>query len=269
MSKYTTTVRVICESLAGNNEITASNFDNTLSEVTEKIFDFNFPIFDESYRKVLEIKILKHYFMREIGLETVGLWKIMLNAKLNEIMPYYNQLYKSELYEFNPFYSVDMETVRTSNISGSKKDDGMISLSGSDTGKNISTQDFSKESNGTQEVNETGWQYVNDTPQGGVTGVDSLKYLSKVGKNTSENTNTNSASENANNTVKTDDEKTTERNTETTNESTTNTTEEYVEKIKGKNGESYSKTLKEFRDTFLNIDMMVLSELEDLFIKLY
>ena len=102
MSKYTTEVRYICETHG-----VGKNVDEIISSSAPKIFDFNFPIFDESYRSVLCCKILKHYYTREIAHETVGLWKLRLNTVLNEVMPYYNQLYKSELLQFNPLYDVD------------------------------------------------------------------------------------------------------------------------------------------------------------------
>lgn len=104
MSKYTTEVRFICENSAGLSVSEgADNVDSVLDKCWNKVFNFDFPIFDENYRQVLCRKILKHYYTREIAHETVGRWKLALNAKLNEIMPYYNQLYKSELLEFNPF----------------------------------------------------------------------------------------------------------------------------------------------------------------------
>ena len=109
MSKYTTEVRFICENSAGLSESEgADNVDSILDKCWNKVFNFDFPIFDENYRQILCRKILKHYYTREIAHETVGRWKLALNAKLNEIMPYYNQLYKSELLEFNPFYDVDL-----------------------------------------------------------------------------------------------------------------------------------------------------------------
>lgn len=109
MSKYTTEVRFICENSAGLKEsVGYSSIDNVLDSAREKVFDFDYPIFDEAYRATLEKKILKHYYTREICCETVGLWKLFLNRKMNEIMPYYNQLYKSALIEFNPMYDVDL-----------------------------------------------------------------------------------------------------------------------------------------------------------------
>ena len=49
-----------------------------------------------------------------------------------------------------------------------------------------------------------------------------------------------------------------------------NTTEEYLEHVKGKTpGASYSKLLSEYRETFLNIDMMIIDDLSDLFFGLW
>ena len=111
MSKYTTEVRFLCEQSAGLVEsVGYADIQGVLDACRDKVFDFEFPIFDENYRNVLEDKILKHYYTREIGAETVGLWKHWLNVRLNEIMPYYNKLYESELIKFNPMYDVDLET---------------------------------------------------------------------------------------------------------------------------------------------------------------
>ena len=98
MSKYTTEVRYICENYANQTESKGYNsVQNILDNSWDKVFDFDFPIFDENYREPLCKKILKHFYTREIGEETVGLWKLRLDDRMNEIMPYYNQLYESEL----------------------------------------------------------------------------------------------------------------------------------------------------------------------------
>lgn len=55
-----------------------------------------YPIFDESYRAELNLKIVQHFYMWEIGQETAGLFAFTLNEKMRSIMPYYNQLYKSQ-----------------------------------------------------------------------------------------------------------------------------------------------------------------------------
>lgn len=113
MSKYTTEVRYICETYAGLKESEGYNkINDIITNSMDKIFDFDYPIFDENYKSVLQRKILKHYYTREIGMETVGLWKHFLDMKMNEIMPYYNKLYLSETLEFNPLYDVDLTRTR-------------------------------------------------------------------------------------------------------------------------------------------------------------
>ena len=75
MSKYTTTIKNLVE----------NGFDLGLKD---------YPIFDETYREHLNDMIIKHYYISEIGFETAELFKMQLNNKMNEIMPYYNSLYK-------------------------------------------------------------------------------------------------------------------------------------------------------------------------------
>ena len=88
MSSYTTELKTICESYAGFSDIAVyDNIDSIIAKALPKLFNFNFPIFNESYRITLETKIIKHYYTREISEETVGLWKLRLDSKLNEIMP--------------------------------------------------------------------------------------------------------------------------------------------------------------------------------------
>lgn len=111
MSRYTTEVRYICEHYANVEHSTlAPDVFNVIDKSRKQIFDFPYPIFDENYREPLEKKILAHYYVREIGLETVGLWKLFLRNKMNEIMPYYNQLYLSEKIKFNPLINEDNTT---------------------------------------------------------------------------------------------------------------------------------------------------------------
>ena len=111
MSDYTTQIRYICESKSGLTESVGFNgIMEAIENSVDDIFSFDWPIFDEAYRVPLEIKILRHFYTREIGEETFGLWQLRLCDRLNVIMPYYNQLYKSELIKFNPMYDVDLTT---------------------------------------------------------------------------------------------------------------------------------------------------------------
>lgn len=88
-------------------------FTVTLDSLIEKdtplwvVGDGAYPIFDEAYRDKLNQKILDHYRMYEIGFETVGQFRFALNRKMREIMPYYNQLYKTVQTELDPFKTMD------------------------------------------------------------------------------------------------------------------------------------------------------------------
>jgi hypothetical protein len=73
----------------------------------QKIFDFDYPLFDESYRKDFETKFLMQFYMNEIGHEVFGLWKFKLETWFNLHMPYYNQLYLSTLIEYDPLINTD------------------------------------------------------------------------------------------------------------------------------------------------------------------
>ena len=56
-------------------------------------------------REQLNKKILDYYKYREIGFETVGRFLTELEVALNEIMPYYNQLYIDQInYHFHLLY---------------------------------------------------------------------------------------------------------------------------------------------------------------------
>lgn len=253
MSKYTTEVRFICENSAGLSESEgADNVDSILDKCWNKVFNFDFPIFDENYRQVLCRKILKHYYTREIAHETVGRWKLALNAKLNEIMPYYNQLYKSELLEFNPFYDVDLTRSREGSGTSNRTSNNRETNSG--TSKNVSS------GSGTSNTNTL--NRFSDTPQNSMDtqGIADSVPLTTVTKVNEDNTTTNTSTD----TLTRDDSKT-GNGTENIN-----STDKYIETVKGKQGtENYSSLLKKFRETFLNIDMMIIEDCSDCFFTLW
>lgn len=253
MSKYTTEVRFICENSAGLSESEgADNVDSILDKCWNKVFNFDFPIFDENYRQVLCRKILKHYYTREIAHETVGRWKLALNAKLNEIMPYYNQLYKSELLEFNPFYDVDLTRSREGSGTSNRTSNNTETNSG--TSKNVSS--------GSGTSNTDTLNRFSDTPQNSMDtqGISDSVPLTTVTKVNEDNTTTNESTD------------TLTRNDSKTGNGTENinNTDKYIETVKGKQGtENYSSLLKKFRETFLNIDMMIIEDCSDCFFTLW
>lgn len=142
MSKYTTEVRYICEEAAGlQDSVGYSNIESVITTAAPLIFDFDFPIFDEAYRLPLEKTILRHYYTREIGEETVGLWKLRLWDRLSLIMPYYNKLYYSETLQFNPLYDVDYTRTSTTDLSGQTSQSDLETTAGQNTSQTSTTND--------------------------------------------------------------------------------------------------------------------------------
>ena len=63
------------------------------------LFNFNYEFYcdDLEVKKKFEEKFINHYWLYEIGCETPARWNQMLKSRLNLIMPYYRQLYETEL----------------------------------------------------------------------------------------------------------------------------------------------------------------------------
>lgn len=97
MSHYTTQLIEVIKSFTFDERF--KPFPERIEEARTKIFDFDYPIWNAEHKKQLETKILFHYLNYEIGLETYPLWKLYLQNKMNEIMPYYIDKYNA-IYPF-------------------------------------------------------------------------------------------------------------------------------------------------------------------------
>ena len=160
MSKYTITVKDLVRDYSVSVDNGLTDIDTKLDKAREYIFDFTYPVIDEATKKRIEIAILKHYYMREIAFESVGIWKIKLNDRLNLIMPRYNALYNKQDLNLSPYVN------------------GYVSESGNTTG------------NSSTDVNNEDWQTTSDTPQGILTDLKEGKY-SSMAVYTENNDNTN------------------------------------------------------------------------------
>lgn len=279
MSKYTTEVRFICESKSGLEVSGGSaDVDNIIANSWNKIFTSKAPFFDEEYRSVLCQKILKHYYLREICCETVGIWTLWMNTRLEEIMPYYNQLYESAKIEFNPMHDVNLTRNHERNVKGTSKEDG--TRTDNTTGKRTLTGNRNTDSTGsgtrntTSGSDETKRDLYSDTPQGAITGLENENYLTNARKITDNVNGTGNEETNTTEKTGTDYSETEDTTSKvdgvTSNTENSNTTEDYLETIVGKQGtESFSSLLNKFRETFLNIDMQVIEEFSDLFFGLW
>lgn len=279
MSKYTTEVRFVCEYTAG---LTSSvDFDEIDTKVltpenVAKIFEhITFPIFDENYRIPLETKILQHFYTREIGYETVGLWKLKMRAKLQEIMPYYNQMYESATLAGTLDFFANADYKET--MSGTRKD----TTDTNDTSNITTSHKGSNKTEHTPKVSTTttangeSKSATADTPQltvGSLFGDTGMQLTNPYSTNFArdEDKNTTKTTQDGTDTTTYTPGVTDKIENVSTGKDTTNSEEDRTREVKGRYGSaSTAVLLKEMRESFLNIDMMVIEELEPLFMALW
>ena len=201
-----------------------SKYTITIKNLIDNDFDFgltSYPIWNESYRSILNQKILNHYYEDEIGFETANLFKFYLNNKLNEIMPYYNDLYEAQ------------ENTLTNLL-------GNIDLY--EEANRLNNNDVNTTSNS----NSNSKNLFQDTPQGKINFAELEKQTWATNYTNNKNDiNDNSTSHGEN-------------------------TENYNRHVYGNDGKKYNiDLLKESRNNLMNIDMMIINDLQDLFMGIY
>lgn len=204
MAKYTITIKTLID----------NNFDFKMD---------SYPIFDENYRETLNNNILNHYYENEIGFETAPLFRFYLNQKLNEIMPYYNELYKVQKKLID-------ENLLLNNVNITE------SLTGSNT-----TQSSSESTS-----NSNGKNLFQDTPHGELssTDIDDQKWATNLTQNKNIINDESSASGSG--------------------------TNEYIKTIVGNNGGKFNiDVLNDIKNNLMNIDLMIINELYDLFMQIF
>lgn len=219
------------------------NYDNTgvtleLGAIVASginVFDFPYPVprseieyngktctvdFDKDR---LEQKIIDHYRFRQIGQETVGRFKHYLKAKMQEIMPYYVQLYEFDA----KFRNID-DPLESYNLVETFKQEtnGSGRVTGQNSTENAGTNIFS------------------DTPQGNIANLD--MYMSNATKATGSGSGSS------------------EQDSETSGETSHTLTRKGNIGVQPLGGE-----VENIRGAFINIDVQIIEELADLFLKVY
>ena len=200
------------------------------------LFPKGFPFYTDSeeLRKNFIQKFYDEYMFREIGFETTERFKRCLLGKLNLIMPYYEQLYQTELEskDINFMLNKDLTETFEREITGT-----------SEVNSNATTN-----ASGTSTANSNDMMY--DTPN---TRIDDITKYPTQGSQGENNASTTSNA------------------TSTNNQTGENSQTERTSLIsQGNIGiTSSAQLLKEWRDVIINIDRMILDDLEDLFLLLY
>lgn len=209
-----------------------SKYTTTIKNLIDNGFDFkmtSYPIFDESYRDTLNNNILYHYYENEIGFETAALFRFYLNQKLNEIMPFYNTLYKVQQDSLkNITNNVNLTETLKRDTSTKTNSNSKSSATGDSTNKNVFL----------------------DTPQGDEYkgDIDSTNYATNVSWDKANNSNSINDESLSNGTG----------------------TENYIKTIIGNNGNKYTiEVLEQIKNNLMNIDLMIINDLEELFMGIF
>ena len=288
---YTETLSdLITDTLLENEVFTPSELKTKtraerITAVLPYVFE-NFPIFDENYRVALESKILNHFYLREIGAETPELFLYYLNRELNEQAPYFNELYRSLTFEFNPLYTVNKTINHTgSGTHANTRTDNLSETNSNNTTSNTnnhSESESSASSSGTASgTSSTGSKSgFSDTPQGAITGVENALtpngsgYLTNVtigsssGQTSNNETSQSSNDSESTSTVSLSASNTgTKSNTGTQSNSATDT-DSYIDTVIGYEAKPY-ELIKAFRDNIINVDMKIIKLLNSCFMEIY
>lgn len=207
-----------------------------------------YPIYDENHRAELNEKIIRHYALREIGQETAQQFIFYLGVTMAEIMPYFNERYKTLDMEYNPLQSVDMTT---------DSENGSESQSSS---KASSTQDSTSSSSSKSDnaSTTTSKSFDSDVPQTGVVG-DFARYASHANESQADSSGTASSSQDS--------------ASHATSHSATDCQHD-ASNSKGKShvsgrSQSAMSLVQEYRNAIINVDMEVVRSLEPCFMQLW
>lgn len=245
------------------------------------IFDFEYPIWKEGYRKTFEEKFINHFYFREIGVETVARFKHNLKEQLNLIMPYYNKMYYSQSleqrildnYDVTETFQKSSDSIRNeiNNLTGSIRNTGSKTYNETNnvTGNTTNTADKTHERDVTNKTlySDTGRKRID---------IDDVDFVSNINKEINKEVNTLrdtsvlqelKDSELSNNSS---EELTSQESKDNTLKSNENNTESWTRKMIGNIGvQTDAYAIKQYEESIKNIDLLVFNELDILFMGVY
>ena len=105
---------------------------------TYKVFNFDYDFYIDSdvIKNNFEKKFIDEYYFNEIGMETVARFQHRLKTRLNKIMPYYKQLYQTELRSKDIDFMLNKDLVETFERSLESDSNSLNDLTVNNTGVN-------------------------------------------------------------------------------------------------------------------------------------
>lgn len=277
------TVYSILQSIVNYKKIPKTKVKDLAKYGRDKIFDFDYPLTNKITKEDFECMILNHFMMRRIGFETVTLFSLQLDIKLNSIMPMFNKMF--DMLDGWDVFNDGEITTKTGTVK-----DIQETLNTETRQNEIITKNINNESKQSQNTSNTSNTLQNtasnttnnlqdrresDTPQNELSEIRDGNYVTKYNYDSSNTTSNDSANSTGTANTTTNDStnitNTTNSNTNenTQNQSTGNSEKNniYEETIKRTPAEKL-ELFKEFQTNLQNIYSLLFNELEDLFYQL-
>ena len=241
---------------------------------SHKIFDFDYDFYtnDETIKYNFEDKFINEYYFNEIGFETIHRFKQRLRTKLNKIMPYYTQLYQTELRSKDIDFMLNKDLTETF----IKEFEGTTSNELDNTNSSNTSNTLSETENNINDINESVVNTnVSDFKESNIEmGNASIELqqgsITNVNNTISENNNITSSKLTNNKNVKSDLDNTFNSSLKSNSNEVRKETETNTLTSKGNIGvTSSAELLEKWRKVIINIDDLIINECSDLFIQVY
>lgn len=248
------------------------------------LWKFDYPSYYKGEeKKAFEQKVIDHFYLRQIGSETVGRFLHQFRSRVREIMPRYIELYKTvEIMHGleDPFGNVDIvetyEETTGEQTTGSGETGSTSKTSSSSESASTATGSSSETSEGSESRDNTEDREhrFSNTPQGSISNIDN--YLTEASKD--HNVNEESLERSSSSSSENSSEATGSSSDETSATGSTNYTEtgsktgtvSHTLRRKGNQGvNTYAHDMIEFRQAIIDVDMMIIDDLNCLFLGIY
>lgn len=220
------------------------------------IFNFDYPLTNNITREKFETMILNHFLMRRIGFETVTAFRIQLNVKLNEIMPFYNKMFDA-MENWNIFNDGE---ITTKTGTDNREITSNSSSQANETSNGSSNTTNSLINNSTTSANEISDRRNSELPQNQLSDLRDGSYVSNYNYDTNNSSGEDSSTSNGSSNT------TTSSSGNKTDSKTDNTTDDniYNETITRTPADKIA-ILKEMQENIKSIYSMIFKDLECLF----
>lgn len=277
MSIYTTSINEVLNNYL--SPITDMDLNELIDKTYNKYFTFNFPWYsDENSKIYFEKMFLRHYMTYEIGQETLGKHKLMLQSRLFKIMPEYENAFKAMNLDMLWGNNVDMDYNETEQVNGEFTESGNSSNTHSITTSQSENAESNDKSNGstagktTSNTSQNTQSINSDNPQINFSGTDYASSMERgevIGESSTDSSDTTTvtterASEKSSSSEQNYDASETTKKDGINEQNKTNHRTE-----SGNNGLTRGEVYKEMLNSFININSEIIDRCSDLFLMVY